>query len=132
MNNQKITAESLKQHYIDLLGFVPEGIENRLILAEKVNRTKSIEVIEQYREQLIYNTAIDPKIQQLVHFAMLVALREDNPAKLHVAGALKSGATPEELFAVCETAAIVGGMPLFQRAVNLVTAGLVEHNKSNS
>ncbi len=116
--------QAIEQKYTDLLGFVPDGIRTRLELAEKVGRMQTIEVVEQYREQLIYNTPVDSKYQQLIHLAMLIALKEEGPARLHVKGALKAGASKEELFAICETAAIVGGMPLFQRAVDLVAEGL--------
>lgn len=111
---------AIEQKYIDLLGFVPDGIQNRLDLANKTNRMASIEAIEKFREELIYKTAIEPKVQQLIHFAMLIAKGEDSPARLHAIGALKAGASVDELFAVCETGAIIGGMPTFQRAVNVV------------
>ncbi|MCL4460605.1 MAG: carboxymuconolactone decarboxylase family protein [Nitrospirae bacterium] len=50
---------------------------------------------------------------------MLLAMGETNPARLHVRGALKAGATPEEV-GVCLTSAVVGDMPLFSQAVDLV------------
>lgn len=109
----------IKQRYKDLLGFVPEGIENRLELAKKTNRHNAIESIENFRKELISNTGSSPKFQQLIHFAMLIAINEVGPAKLHAKGALKAGATIEELMTICETGAVIGGMPVFQRGINI-------------
>ena len=117
-------STDITDRYEQLLGFVPDGIQRRIDLADKADRTESIEVIEQFRQQLIYQTSSDHKLQQIIHLAMLIALREDKPAALHVVGAIESGASVKELFTLCETAAVVGGMPLFQRAVDLISAGL--------
>ena len=38
---------------------------------------ETIEVVEQYREQLIYNTAVAGTFQQLIHLSILIALREE-------------------------------------------------------
>lgn len=112
--------DSIKKKYEQLLGFVPEHLERRFILAEKLDRSKTIEVIEKYRERLINENALDNKTQQLVHFALLIGGMHEKPAKLHALGALKAGATLNELFGVCETAAITGGMPAFSLAIDCV------------
>lgn len=112
--------ENIRKKYEELLGFVPENIEKRLKLAVFSEETDAIEVIEKYREQLIYNNPLDKKTQQLVHFALLIGGMHKEPAKLHSKGALKAGATVKELFGVCETAAITGGMPAFSLAVDCV------------
>jgi 4-carboxymuconolactone decarboxylase len=117
----------LSERYKSLIGFVPENIKRRLVLAELTGQEESIEAIEHMREILIHNNPLGAKIQQLVHFAMLVAIGEVEPARLHVRGALKAGATPGDLYGVCETAAIVGGMPAFSLAVNLVYEALDEN-----
>lgn len=112
--------DGIRKKYEELLGFVPDNIEKRLQLAELSGETEAIEVIEKYREQLIYNNPLDKKTQQLVHFALLIGGMHKEPAKLHAKGALKAGATVKELFGVCETAAITGGMPAFSMAVDCV------------
>lgn len=117
----------LSERYKSLIGFVPENIKRRLVLAELTGQEESIEAIEHMREILIHNNPLGAKIQQLVHFAMLVAIGEVEPARLHVRGALKAGATPGDLYGVCETAAIVGGMPAFSLAVDLVYEALDEN-----
>ncbi len=122
----------LLEHYRTLLGFVPDNIIRRITLAELTGQEESVEAVEHMREILIHNNPLGAKIQQLVHFAMLVAIGEVEPARLHVRGALRAGATPGDLYGVCETAAIVGGMPAFSIAVDLVyealdESGLIAH-----
>ena len=112
--------ENIRKKYEELLGFVPENIEKRLKVASLSDETDAIEIIEKYREKLIYNNPLDKKTQQLVHFALLIGGMHKEPAKLHAKGALKAGATVKELFGVCETAAITGGMPAFSLAVDCV------------
>ena len=112
--------ENIRKKYEELLGFVPENIEKRLKLAALSDETDAMEIIEKYREKLIYNNPLDKKTQQLVHFALLIGGMHKEPAKLHAKAALKAGATIKELFGICETAAITGGMPAFSMAVDCV------------
>ncbi|MHB1756172.1 MAG: carboxymuconolactone decarboxylase family protein [Leptospirillum sp.] len=110
----------VRNRYRDLLGFVPENIEKRFTLARLSGKMDSIGAIERFREELIHDNPLDRKTQQLVHLAMLLAQGNRDAAILHVRGALKAGATPAELYGVCETGAIVGGMPVYSLAVDLV------------
>lgn len=110
----------IRDRYRELLGYVPENIDQRIELARQVDRLESIAAIEQLRQTLIHDNPLDSKTQQLVHFAMLIGAGEAEPAQLHARGALRAGANVAELFGVCETAAIVGGMPAFSRAVKAV------------
>lgn len=112
--------EKIREKYVALLGFVPDNIEKRLQLAEMSGEIEAIEVIEKYREKLIYNNPLDSKTQQLVHFALLIGGMHKEPAVLHAKAALKAGASIKELFGVCETAAVTGGMPAFSMAVDCV------------
>lgn len=118
--------DELTERYQSLFGFVPENIKRRVVLSGMAERGRSVEIVEQLRQELIHNNPLETKVQQLVHFAMLVAKGEKEPAKLHVRGALRAGATPRELYGVCETAAIVGGMPSYSLAVDLVYDALIE------
>lgn len=118
--------ESIERHYRELLGQVPENIRRRLALAELTGQEASIEAVERLRGALIHDNPLDPKIQQLIHFAMLIAADKPAAARLHVRGALKAGANAAELYGVCETAAIVRGMPAFSSAVDLVYEALEE------
>lgn len=122
--------ENYREKYKQLLGFVPENIEKRLHLAEMAEEMKAIDAIEQYREQLIHQNPLDEKTQQLVHFALLIGGMHKMPAILHAKAALKAGASIKELFGVCETAAITGGMPAFSLAVDCVYEAIREDEKS--
>jgi len=116
----------LLERYQSLFGFIPENIKRRITLAELAGQQNSVEAVEHLREILIHHNPLGTKIQQLVHFAMLIAIGQVEPARLHVRGALRAGATPGDLYGVCETAAIVGGMPAFSLAVDIVYEALDE------
>ena len=115
-----MTPDEIRARYRELLGFVPDNLEKRFDLARMAGRMGSVDAVERFREELIHHNPLDRKTQQLVHLAMLLALGETAPARLHVRGALKAGATPDDLYGVCLTGAVVGGMPLFSLAVDLV------------
>lgn len=111
--------ETLKQ-YEQTFGEVPANIHQRLFVAEQAQRQQSIEVIEAMRKVLLTENPLGPKLQQLVHFAMLIGAEAYAPARLHAKAALKAGATASELFGVCETAAVIRGMPGFSEATKIV------------
>lgn len=111
---------SVRDKYLELFGRVPEGIERRIELAKRFDRSSDIDVIEALRESMIKNNILDPRTQQLVHFAMLIATGDIGPAKLHAQGALKAGASLDDLYGVAQTAVIVCGMPGFSRAVEIL------------
>lgn len=121
-----MSEAAIEQRYRDLLGFIPDNVRKRSALAKLSGQEASIEAIESLRESLIHDNPLDRKTQQLVHFAMLLALGHTEAAQLHVRGALKAGAEPHELYGVCETAAIVGGMPIYSKAVDIVYDALTE------
>ncbi|GBL45361.1 hypothetical protein SFMTTN_1168 [Sulfuriferula multivorans] len=121
-----MSATEIEKRYRDLLGFVPDNVRKRSALAKLAGREASIDAVESLRASLIHDNPLDRKTQQLVHFAMLLALGHTQAAQLHVRGALKAGAGPGELYGVCETAAIVGGMPVFSNAVEIVYDALHE------
>ncbi|WP_299246309.1 carboxymuconolactone decarboxylase family protein [uncultured Aquimarina sp.] len=121
---------SVKERYKSLFGYVPEKIQHRYQLAEMASHPESLEAIENYRKVLIEENPLEAKYQQLVHFALLIGAREIYPAQLHAVGALKAGATVKELYGVCETAAITGGMPAFTLAIECVTKAIKTINNN--
>lgn len=114
------TVNVMRRRYTELLGHVPKTFEARLALARRVDRLDAIAAVESFRDELLHRSALDRRTQQLVHFAMLIASGEEGAARLHAVGAIKAGASLRDLFGVCETAAVVGGMPAFSRAVGIV------------
>ena len=113
-------ADEIRARYQQLFGFVPEHVEQRISLAERTDRIEAIEAIEQMRKVLIHDNPLEARVQQLVHFGMLLPVGHRLPARLHATGALRAGASIRDLMGVCETAAIVGGMPAFSLGVRVV------------
>lgn len=74
-------AEALRDRYRKVSGTLPRGIE----LAEATGRIRAVEEIESLRKVLLAGTPLEPRVQQLVHFAQLVALGREGPARLHAA-----------------------------------------------
>lgn len=124
-----MSDSAVEKRYRELLGFVPDNVKKRSVLAQLCHHEASLDAVEALRECLIHDNPLDRKTQQLVHFAMLLALGHAEAAQLHVRGALKAGAQPQELYGICETAAIVGGMPAFSLGVEIVYDALKEAGK---
>lgn len=112
--------DSIFAKYQETFGHVPENIRQRSTLAEQTGREKSLTVIEAMRDVLLTDNPLGPKQQQMVHFAMLIGAEAYEPARLHAQAALKAGATVSELFGICETAAVVKGMPGFSKAIEII------------
>ncbi len=116
-------ADAVRDRYRDVFGVVPEGIEQRLTVAQATGRIEAVEAIEALRRALLAENPLEPRVQQLVHFAQLVALGREGPARLHAAGAQRAGATLADLVGVAETSLVTAGMPAYALAVEII-AGL--------
>lgn len=113
-------AEAIRDRYRDVFATVPPGIEARIAVAEATGRLGAVETIEELRRVLLADNPLDARTQQLVHFAQLVALGRDEPARLHARGALRAGATPADLVGVAETSLVTSGMPAYALAIDIV------------
>lgn len=113
-------AEVIRDRYRDTFGSIPEGIEDRIAVAEATDRLGSVKVIEDLRRALLAENPLGPKVQQLVHFAQLVALGRAGPAALHARGALRAGASLVDLVGVAETSLVTSGMPAYSLAIGVV------------
>ena len=121
IHSNESTAKQLNAAYQDLLGVVPDMLEQRQRLAQITQRESAIDAIENFRNELIHHNPLERHTQQLVHFAMLIACGERAAARLHAAAALKAGATLADLQGVAETAAVVCGMPKFGLVIELIS-----------
>lgn len=119
-----MNESAIEARYRDLFGNVPDGLRQRIELARLAGRGSALEVIENFRDTLIHHNPLERKIQQLVHLGMLLALGHEAAARLHAHAAVSAGASPAELHGVCETAAVVGGMPAYSLGVQVVSAAL--------
>jgi 4-carboxymuconolactone decarboxylase len=116
---------TVETRYQSLFGLVPETVNERQRLAEMAGHSEALDAVEQFRDVLIHRNPLPARTQQLVHFAMLTMLAgNDEPTVLHARAAVRAGGTAAELFGVCETAAVVGGMPAFTRAVHAAITAL--------
>jgi len=72
-------AEAIRDRYRKVFATVPQGIEARIAVAEVTGRLDAVEAIEQLRSALLAGNPLDARVQQLVHFAQLVALGREGP-----------------------------------------------------
>lgn len=115
-------AEAARDRYRQVFGHVPAGIDDRLSVAKATGRLGAVEEIEALRQSLLAENPLEPRVQQLVHFAQLVALGREGPARLHARGALRAGATLTDLAGVAETSLVTSGMPAYGLAVEIIAA----------
>lgn len=113
-------AEAVRDRYRRVFGAVPAGIEDRLAVAQATGRLDAVEAIEALRGALLAGNPLEPRVQQLVHFAQLVALGQEGPARLHARAARRAGASPAELVGVAETSLITSGMPAYGLAIGII------------
>ena len=125
------TLASIRAGYVELTGSVPAAIETRLTLAARSGRTQAVELIEKLRAELIMANPLGRKLGQLVHFAQLLALGKEGPARLHVRAARLAGASIEELVGVAELALITAGMPAYSLGVEII-GELIDEEDSNA
>lgn len=120
-----MTPSSIEARYLELFGAIPENVKQRMSLARSAAREQAFEAIEQFRNILIHQNPLERKTQQLIHLGMLLVLGHEEPAGLHAQAAVHAGAGPSELHGVCETAAIVGGMPAYSLGVRVCSSALI-------
>lgn len=122
----------VETRYKELFGYIPDGVRMRIDLARMAGRETALEAIEHLRDTLIHHNPLERKTQQLVHLGMLLVLGREAPALLHARAAIQAGADASELHGVCETAAIVGGMPAYNLGVQVVSQALRESTGDNA
>jgi alkylhydroperoxidase/carboxymuconolactone decarboxylase family protein YurZ len=69
---------------------------------------------------------LEPRVRSLITMAMIIALRLDAELKSHVRTALRLGITPEELNEMLLQAAVYVGLPMANRAYEIVEEVLME------
>ncbi len=120
MSAEKAEKQDISGRYEATFGVLPPSVAARMALSEAAGRSAATEAIENLRGVLLAKNALGAKVQQLVHFAQLLALGAKEPARLHAAAAARAGATLEELVGVAETSLITAGMPAYAMAMELI------------
>jgi 4-carboxymuconolactone decarboxylase len=63
--------------------------------------------------------ALDPQVRSLVTIALVAALGQVGEVRLHTAGGLRNGCTPEQIGAVLKHVAVYAGVALAVAALNV-------------
>ncbi|MEC7791458.1 MAG: carboxymuconolactone decarboxylase family protein, partial [Pseudomonadota bacterium] len=96
----------------------PPKIQHRIRLGLETD-PELLEVIENVREKAMYPDCFDVKTAQLILFAVLIS--HVSPAsEFHARGAVRAGATKEELHAVAGLAFLFRGLPAFNLAAEVI------------
>lgn len=112
------TYDEYAKIYEDLIGFVPPRIQHRVKLGLEVD-PELLEQVEDLRESAMYPKEFDNKTSQLILFAVL--LTQISPAsEYHARGAVRAGATREELHAVAGLVFLFRGLPAFNLAAEVI------------
>ncbi len=122
-----IDVSAIEDRYRELTGVVPPSIAERIRLNVLSGREASMVQVEALRDQLIMNNPLDRKTAQLIHFAQLLALKEE-AASLHAEAAKKAGATLAEFIGVVELSLITGGLPAYSRGIAIIGALFRDEN----
>lgn len=111
-------AEEYFAIYRELIGFVPPRIQERVKLGLDVD-PGLLDQVEALRASAMYPTCFDTKTAQLILFAVL--LDQISPAsEYHARGAVRAGATREELHAIAGLVFLFRGLPAFNLAGEVI------------
>ncbi len=111
-------AEAYFETYRELIGFVPPRIQERVKLGLEVD-PDLLQQVEALRSSAMYPECFDTKTAQLILFAVL--LSQISPAsEYHARGAVRAGATREELHAVAGLVFLFRGLPAFNLAGEVI------------
>jgi 4-carboxymuconolactone decarboxylase len=110
--------EAMRQHYVDLIGFVPPRIQARTDLLGRLD-PELLSLQEAIRTRAMYPSCFDTKTAQLMLFGMLLVQLTD-AAHLHARAARRAGATWEELSAVVNLAFLFRGLSAANRGAQIL------------
>lgn len=74
---------------------------------------KSVDPFLTFYNQVMTDGALPLKVKELIALAVGVAIHCEHCIVLHVRGAKKAGATPEEIFEAAQVGVVMGGGPAF-------------------
>ncbi|MCU1676836.1 MAG: hypothetical protein JWM93_1594 [Frankiales bacterium] len=127
-NGQSTDTAPYAWTYEKLFGDVPDGVRRRWAVTSEHGRFPSAALLEQLRAEVLFNSPLGLKVQQLVHFGQLVVLGNRHAATSHAGAALRAGATPQDLLSVAETALITAGVPGYGLAISVIDEVVAAHH----
>jgi alkylhydroperoxidase/carboxymuconolactone decarboxylase family protein YurZ len=112
------TQEEYQEIYEELIGFTPPRIQNRIRAGLECD-PELLDLVENIRDHAMYPKTIDVKTAQMILFAVLLA--QVSPAsEYHARGAMRAGATKQELHDVAGLAFLFRGLPAFNLAAEVL------------
>lgn len=118
---RQISDEKLEEYraaYVDLIGFVPPRIRDRTDLLARID-PELLDMQEAMRKLCMYPPEFDTKTAQLMIWGIMLT-QLNAAAKLHAIGALRAGATIEELNAVVKLVFLFRGMSAANLGAELI------------
>jgi 4-carboxymuconolactone decarboxylase len=112
--------------YEELIGFVPPRIKARIEVGSQID-PELLDQVEAIRKSTMYPAALDIKTAQLILFALLLS-HVAPAAEYHARGAMRAGATPQEMHAAAGLAFLFRGMPAFNLAGEILQKLLNDPN----
>jgi 4-carboxymuconolactone decarboxylase len=112
------SAKDYEKIYEDLIGFTPPRIRERIKLGLEVDPVL-LDQIEEIRANAMYPRCFDVKTAQLMLFGITLAQLLP-AAEFHARGAVRAGATKEELHATAGLAFLFRGMPAFNLGAEII------------
>ncbi len=112
--------------YEELIGFVPPRIKARIEVGRQIDPAL-LDQVEAIRKSTMYPAALDTKTAQLILFALLLS-HVAPAAEYHARGAMRAGATPQEMHAAAGLAFLFRGMPAFNLAGEILQKLLNDPN----
>lgn len=112
------TADDYFGIYNELIGFVPPRIQHRVRLGLEAD-PGLLDMVEKIRERAMYPECFDDKTSQLILFGILIS-HVAPASEYHARGAVRCGATREELHAVAGLAFLFRGLPAFNLAAEVI------------
>jgi len=104
--------------YVDLIGFVPPRIKNRLKLGKEVG-PEMLDLVETIRETGMYPASMSVKTAQMILFGILLS-HVAPAAEFHGIAAKRAGASKRELHDVAALAFLFRGLPAFNMGAELI------------
>jgi alkylhydroperoxidase/carboxymuconolactone decarboxylase family protein YurZ len=112
------TQEEYEAIHAELIGFTPPRIKNRIRLGLETD-PELLDLVERLRERAMYPESLDVKTAQMILFAVLLS-QVSPAAEFHARGAMRAGATKQELHDVAALALLFRGLPAFNLAAELL------------